>query len=328
MVAGLAAIHDRFGRALRAWARRRQGIDPPDVELQSRRIYILPTRSGLIFGLITFVMLLGAMNYNNNLGFALTFLIAAVAIVSIHHCHHNLTQLRISSLGAEPVFAGDTWRFRFALQNDRHEARWQLRLSWDGENQEYCADLEDCSRHVVELHLAAVRRGLHAAPRLRVATCYPLGFFEAWSWLNLDLHGLAYPRPSDQSRGTLAADDASTGLNGIGDDDYTGMRQWRPGDSPRRIAWKALARTGQKLVHEYRGGSGAPVWIDWDAAPDTDIEARIAYITRQVLDAEASGAEYGLRIPGTVIPPDHGPEQRHRCLGALAVWQPESSAAG
>ena len=159
MAAGLAALNQRFGQALRAWARRRQGIDPPDLALESRRIYILPTRAGVIFAVITFVMLLGAMNYNNNLGFALTFLLAAVGIVSIHHCHHNLAQLRISALGAEPVFAGDCWQFRFALSNARPRPRWQMRVSWDGETGENCADLRADGQVVMELPLAAPRRG-------------------------------------------------------------------------------------------------------------------------------------------------------------------------
>lgn len=319
MTAGLAALNDRCGRALRAWARRRQGIDPPDVELQSRRIYILPTRAGVIFAIIALVMMLGAMNYNNNLGFALTFLLAAVGIVSIHHCHHNLNLLRISALGAEPVFAGESWQFRFSLQNSRSHPRWQLRLSWDGQGEEACTDLEDGRQVVLKLPLAATHRGLLPVPRLRVATCYPLGLLEAWSWLNLDLNGLAYPPPAGYARGQATAERSHSGLDATGEDDYAGMRPWRAGDSPRRMAWKALARTGQQLVHEYRGGAGAPVWIDWESETGSDIEERIARLARRVVDAHAMSAVYGLRIPGVTIPLDRGSEQRHRCLRALAL---------
>lgn len=327
MAAGLAALNNRFGQALRAWAKRRQGIDPPDVELQTRRIYILPTRAGMIFAVIAFVMMLGAMNYNNNLGFALTFLLGAVGIVSIHHCHHNLALLRVSALGAEPVFAGETWQFRFRLQNQRPDTRWQIRLNWDGDSHDACVDLDAANHVVVELPLDSPGRGLHAVPRLRVATCYPLGLFASWSWLNLDLNGLAYPRPAARADGLAAGDPARDGLDATGEDDYAGMRQWRPGDSPRRIAWKALARTGQKLVHEYRGGAGAPVWIDWDSEPDGDDERRIARLTRRVLDATATGTDFGLRVPGVIVPPDQGMEQRHRCLRALALLHTTSAAA-
>ena len=60
-----------------------------------------------MFGLVFFTMLLGALNYSNNMGFALAFLLTAVAVVSIHHCQRNLAGLRLTVSGCEPVFAGE-----------------------------------------------------------------------------------------------------------------------------------------------------------------------------------------------------------------------------
>jgi uncharacterized protein (DUF58 family) len=39
-----------------------------------------------------------------------------------------------------------------------------------------------------------------------------------------------------------------------------------------------------------------------------------------VVDAEAHGERYGLTLPGAQIAPDRGPEHRHRCLAALALF--------
>lgn len=324
MAAGLSALSQGFGRALRAWAHRRQGTDPHDLELLPRRIYILPTRSGLIFALIIFVMLLGAMNYNNNLGFALTFLLAATAVISINHCHYNLARLRLSAMGSEPVFAGEDFHFRFALHNNRDRPRWQVRLGWDRDARTRCIDLAPNAQAIVVLPLRAEHRGRCRVPRVRVSSSYPLGLFESWAWLTLELDGVAYPRPADHSFGQASGDQAQAGAHPSGEDDYSGMRQWRAGDSPRRMAWKAFARTGQRLVHEYEG-AGAPVWIDWESEDTSDLETGIARLCRRVLDADAGGREYGLRLPGTTVNPDRGPGQRHRCLTALALWQPGGS---
>ena len=43
-----------------------------------QRVYIFLTRYGLIFGINLIVMLLGAVNYNNSLAYALTFLLAGL----------------------------------------------------------------------------------------------------------------------------------------------------------------------------------------------------------------------------------------------------------
>ncbi len=81
-----AAIRDWTRR----WIRRRQGPDPAAVNLHRGRIYILPTGLGVAFGVMLFAMLLGSLNYANNLGLALTFLLAALALVAMHACPRNL----------------------------------------------------------------------------------------------------------------------------------------------------------------------------------------------------------------------------------------------
>jgi hypothetical protein len=63
----LPAVTAAAGRRVRRWARHRQGIDAAVTRLRPGRVYILPTGVGLVFALMTFAMLLGSMNYNNNL---------------------------------------------------------------------------------------------------------------------------------------------------------------------------------------------------------------------------------------------------------------------
>ena len=111
-----------LGARAERWARKRQGPDPASTHLHAPRIYILPTRAGFIFAFIVFTMLLGAMNYNNNMGFALTFLLAGIGVVSIHHCHRNLADLYLHFLGGHPVFAGEPMVLRFVVENRVTEA--------------------------------------------------------------------------------------------------------------------------------------------------------------------------------------------------------------
>ena len=53
---------------------RSRRIDGGPVVLDRKRIYILPTRRGLLFAVFLLVMLLGSINYALSLGFVLTFL--------------------------------------------------------------------------------------------------------------------------------------------------------------------------------------------------------------------------------------------------------------
>ena len=70
----------------------------------------------------------------------------------------------------------------------------------------------------------------------------------------------------------------------------------------------------------FAGGGSSHVWLDWDATVGADPEARLSRLCRWVIDAEAAGARYGLRLPGNQIAPGNGPTHYHRCLSALALY--------
>jgi uncharacterized protein (DUF58 family) len=314
------AIAGRFSEMGRRWARRRQGLDPPLLTLASERIYILPTPAGLVYAVMLMTMLAGAMNYNNNLGFALTFLLAGVAIVAIYHTHRNLCGLRLHYLGAEPVFAGEPLEVRLSLVNDSREPRDEIFLDWDG-RADVPAGVPALDSRAVRMPVATSHRGPMALPALRLATRAPLGLMRAWAWIHLDARPIVYPRPAVQSppAQTRAARNSAAASGQPGDDDFAGLRDYHRGDSPGRIAWRSYARSGQLLVRDYRGGGDEPVWLDWDALPASDTETRVACLARLVIDAFEAGRTWGLILPGRRIAPATGNEQLHRCLHALAI---------
>ena len=71
--------------------------------LTQRNIYILPTKAGLAFALTLMVLLLASINYQLNLGYVLTFLLAGSGVVSMHLTHGTLRGL---TLHLQPPSAG------------------------------------------------------------------------------------------------------------------------------------------------------------------------------------------------------------------------------
>lgn len=303
------------------WAYRRQGADPRQLTLESRRIYILPTGAGLVYAIMMAVMLAGAMNYNNNLAFALTFLLAALGIVSIFHTHRSLAGLQLGYLDAEPVFAGEDLQVRFTLGNEDLRPREDLSLDWNG-GPGIRTTVPAGDSRMVSLPLTTTRRGPVSLPPLRLSSHGPLGLTRAWTWIHLQEGPLAYPRPARRAEVRSLWQPAATleGRGCGGDDDFAGLRPWQSSDPPRRIAWKRYARSGELLVGQFRGGREEQrLWFDWDALPPGDVETRISLLTRLVIDAFEAGGYWGLVVPGHRLGPDGGRKHLHRCLRCLAT---------
>ena len=312
---------DKARTRVRRWARRRQGVDKPVTELHSRRIYILPTAVGLVFGLMAFTMLLGSMNYNNNLSFVLTFLLVGIGFVSMHQCQRNLVGLEVSFAGVDPVFAGQAAEFRIAITNHSKNRRPHLQVYVDGIVSRI-DDLEPGESRVFHLEMPTSRRGYVRLPRFGVRTLFPFELFRSWAWLHMDLSGLVYPKPARQAPEpppTQAAH-GHRQHDARGEEDFAGLRRYHVGDSPRHVAWKAYARSGDLLSKQFSGADTSSQWFDFDEIATTDIEKRLSILTRWIIDAERTQADYGLRLPGVEFRPAHGDAHRHRCLEVLAFF--------
>ena len=135
----------RIEAMIAGFIRRRTPTRSTPMTIGRRRLYILPTRSGAIFAVLLVVMLLGATNYSNSLAFALTFWLAAIALVSMHHAHANLVGLRLSTIHAGPVFAGDTLKFDITL--DHANARRRRALQRRSHARSECARASQAQNH-------------------------------------------------------------------------------------------------------------------------------------------------------------------------------------
>ena len=317
----VATARQALSARVARFARRRQGSDARITRLESRRIYILPTGVGLIFAFMAFAMLLGSMNYNNNLSFVLTFLLTSLGLVSMHHCQRNLVGLEVSFAGVEPVFAGQSAEFRIAISNHSRNYRHHLQI--------YCgnvvSDIDDLApgeSRVFKLEMPTETRGHILLPRFGLRTLFPFELFRAWAWLHMDLSGLVYPTladdapeppPSQSAQGHRQAD-------ARGEEDFAGLRRYHDGDSPRNVAWKAYARTNELLSKRFAGSDTSSQWLDFEQLDVADIEERLSILARWIVDADRSQRDYGLRLPGHEYPPAHGDSQRHRCLEALALF--------
>lgn len=300
------------------WIRIEEASSTGRAEVGSRKIYILPTRYGLIFAALLFLMLLGAVNYGNNPAHLLTFLLAGLGSNAIYQTWRNLRGLRLICHGAAPIFEGEEASFQVMLQTGQR-ARPAVQLMFE-DSQPQVYDLDRDSEIQVGVPIKGLTRGLNEPNWLVLSTRYPLGLFRAWCYLACWSPILVYPKPGQRwTPSGSALEVGDIGEDGSGNEDFAGLREYQVGDQPSRIDWKSFARDRGLNTRLFAGETEAPLWLRWSKAPGKDTETRLRSLCRAVIDAEAAGRAYGLELPEQSVEPGSGPTHRHQCLRLLAL---------
>ncbi len=269
-------------------------------------------------------MLLAAINFENNLSYALTFWLATLFIVAILHTYANLAGLTIRALRAEPAFSGQQSKFHLMIKRSKRRDYFSLHLKWPNSSGTLINLLDEDSV-IVQIHMAVDSRGWFNPGRLLLESTYPLGLLRCWTLIDLDLYALVYPRAR-----------ASTDLPGLttntpegaavvvdGNDDFYGFRSYRKGDSLRQVHWKGMAKRQGPLTKQYTAYADRSVWLDWDMFAGLDTEQRLSHLCYWLLEFDRHGHEYGLRLPTGSIEPALGEKHRDRLLKELALYGEE-----
>jgi uncharacterized protein (DUF58 family) len=323
-------LRQLFRQPLERWLFRLGMPESGEVYLHQRRVFILPTGTGLAFGAMLVVLFIASVNYNLSLGFGLTFLLAACAVVDMHLTFRNLAHLYLAPGRVRPVHAGEEASFELHLSNRSKRNRYAIWLGFiDSEvpTVEQPLDIPPGATRTVTLGLTTTRRGWLRAPRVRLQTRFPLGLLRAWSYWQPDMRALVYPKPETGAPPLPTGGGGKADGSGLaGHDDFAGIRAYQSGDSLRQLAWRQIARMdglqgGPLVAKHFEGGGASELALDFALLPTSlDVEVRLSRMTCWVLEAEARGVPYAFRIGSANLPAALGPAHQAACLQELALY--------
>lgn len=307
------------------YVRRRRGVSELPQDLEYKRIFILPTRFGFWFGVLLALMLVGGLNFNNNLTLMLGFLLASVALMTALLAYRNLTGIQLAAIRAKPVFAGETALFRVLLRNGEERHRFAIQAT-SAEGQD-CADIRPQETCRLQLPQQTGHRGWMEMDSFRIENRYPLGLFRAWSVVVPAERCLVYPAPATHApplprtgRGDYGAAHRSQGEH------FHGLREYQPGDPVRQIAWRTSARHEKLYSRQMESPNEEACEFNWYLMGSGDTEEKLSILAAWILRAERRQIPYSLEMPAAALPADLGEEHRDACLRILALFKGGSSA--
>ena len=324
-------------RRLQTWFENRLQLTD-NVTLTQRTVYILPTRPGLMLGLTLLTLLVASINYQLNLGYLLTFLLAGSALVGMHVCHGTLRGLAMHLVAPGAHHAGASTAFDINLTNNRRSIRYGIGLSVlnpaaNKHKRRHWAwtDVPAQGSSLVQIAFTPARRGLHRLPTLTAETRFPLGTFRVWTVWRPAAQMLVYPAPELHApplpAGVPRPGGATVAMKAQSSGEFEGVRGYRRGDPMKLVVWKKASAASEQtsseggglIVRDTQQAQQKELWLDFMQAGSGDIERKLSRLCAWVLQAERLGLAYGLRLPTREIKPASGEAHKRQCLEALAL---------
>jgi len=307
-----------LARKIDGWIEKKHSKQNNKYTINKNNIYILPSKSGWLFILSLLAILAGAINYNNSLAYMLCFFLSSLGFIAMLQTHHNLKNISIYPKYSASTFPGNDIKFHYLAKSEDNRIHAAIKTDTG-----HTFLVNKSTETTFSIKEKAVKRGKQVASKFKLYSEFPLGLFHAWTQVQLHNQVIIYPKPvkyelkitnfnQGNQQSTLSA----------GDDDFSGVRDFIKGDSPKSMAWKTIARTSQLYTKEFTAETSDTLIFDIDSLQHTNnTEEKISILCDFILNASKEKLTYGLKLNSTLISPGHGAIHRHKCLTTLAMYQ-------
>lgn len=278
-----------------------------------------------LFGPVLGCMWMAAVNYENNLVYAVLYLIAALSFISVFHTWRNIASLEVDHVRVKRAFAAEEIEVDIHLRNRGRRPSYNLIFQRVERGRKIAMRsrkgnlVKAGDTSVIAAFLPPAKRGRYQFDALIVRSAYPLGLF--WATLRVPVGSVYYVYPEPRGNAELPEMLAS-GTEGpptSSGDDFAGVRAYSPGESLRHVDWKAFARGRPLMVKQFSGGQGRELWLEARLLSGLTLEDRLSQMTLWAIEAEEGDVAYGLSIGDVHYQPALGTEHQRRVLEALAT---------
>ncbi|WP_239324328.1 DUF58 domain-containing protein [Snodgrassella gandavensis] len=293
--------------------------------LRARNVRINLTRMGWGLAFACILLWIMAVNYQVNVAYALVFWLLGILLFGALAGIRQLTGLVLAIVPQQEYFAGKDCVLTLRACDSCKRTRWL----WLQTAQEITGTASDWQLWTITPEntdfiwtLPPQRRGILPTLMLAGASMAPFGLLMIKTHWEFTDEIVIFPEPVEHNIPTTrgSGDEQSTQISLSGQDPAY-LLPHQNTTSPRQIAWKHYAKTGDLLdkYFEQGGTQVQPLLISYRDYPQgTSLEQMASMMCYRVLAADASGEKYILELPRQRY--EAATAQRTQCLNALGRW--------
>lgn len=317
-----------------------RAISEAEIELVQRRIYVLPSMRGWAVIAIAVILLLVGVNYQLSLAYVVAFLLGGLMQVALHATYRNLRGLKVRVGKSPRCIAGETLHFPMTLASpERMREGVAVSRIVAGSRKQNATLAANATRVRIvadtqlnyTLAVSAPKRGIVSLGRLLIESRAPYGVIRAWSYAHFEWVGLVEPKPEEPYPDLphAAGDEDQAKKQSSVPHDPDGLREFVPGDSLKRVAWKHVAKSGEWYTRTGEAGQRGEVDLSWNATNLTDTEARLSRIAAWIDRARNENVAFSLAMPNGALTLSDSAPHHDEALAMLATYpKPLSEVSG
>ena len=259
----------------------------PEFAVSIRRVFVMPTRHGLMAALAIFGIFAISVRIQNNMLLLMAVALFVIFALSLLWAGQNLKGLRLTVRHDGRLVAGETARLSVALAADRPV--YDIRID-TGEG------VRQAGTQGHALSFSPGARGRQALPLVRLETGFPFGLARAWAWIS-PAEVLVAPVPDyGAALAHLTGDVRQGAAAGREDGGADSLEDWMPGVPETRISWKRFAATDRLLAKTGDASGGSVLTITYDAVAHLGHERALSAMSAAVLRAARAGRPFHFRL--------------------------------
>lgn len=301
------------------------------------------TRAGVSIFVILVLVLFAAWNTGTNLLYVVFGGLASFILISHFMSSRMLRGLDVSREAPRAIHREDTCPISIRVENrKRFLPTLALRVERGdapGQTRAFAMQIPARRAAVMRVNEVFPRRGVHPLPAMNLVTSFPFGLVDMRLRIQDHEEIVVYPKvrsvrlgriEHNSGGGNVPRDTPSEG------DEFHALREYVPGDDPRKIAWKQSAKLGQMLVKELEQETARFVVfafntrvLEYGEESETFFEEAVELVAS--LAASLCGRNYlvSVQTPDGYVEPGDGRAHVLRILEFLARVKPldESGAS-
>ncbi|WP_100100855.1 DUF58 domain-containing protein [Snodgrassella alvi] len=293
--------------------------------LRAHNVRINLTRMGWGLAIACILLWIMAVNYQVNVAYALVFWLLGILLFGALAGIRQLTGLVLTIVPQQEYFAGKDCVLTLRVCDSCKRTRWL----WLQTAQEITGTASDWQLWTITPEntdfvwtLPPQRRGLLPTLILAGASMAPFGLLMIKTHWEFTDEIVIFPEPVEHNiPAARTSDDKQSTQISLSGQDPAYLLPHQNTTSPRQIAWKHYAKTGDLLDKYFEQGSAEvqPLLISYHDYPQgTSLEKMASMMCYRVLAADASGEKYILELPRQRF--EAATAQRTQCLNALGRW--------